>query len=60
MIEQLQMLKVRDVVRLTSLSRPTIYRMIKRDEFPRQIKLSKYRVAWRAAEIEAWLNSQRH
>lgn len=58
MSEQLQMLKVRDVVRLTSLSRPTIYRMVKRGEFPRQIKLSKYRVAWRFSEIEAWLNSQ--
>lgn len=58
MIEQLQLLKLRDVTRLTSLHHATIYRLMKRDEFPRQIRLGQRRVAWRASEVSDWINRQ--
>jgi prophage regulatory protein len=58
MTEQLQLLKIRDVTRLTSLHRATIYRAIERGEFPKQVRISRSRVAWRAAEISDWINRQ--
>jgi prophage regulatory protein len=59
MTEQTQLLKLRDVTRLTTLHHATIYRMIKRDEFPKQIRISRKRVVWRASDVEAWLNRQK-
>lgn len=58
MTEQLQILKMRDVARLTSLHRATIYRLIEREEFPRQIRLGRRRVGWRAADVNAWIERQ--
>lgn len=53
--EQLQLLKIGEVARLTSMHRATIYRLVAAGEFPPQIRVSKQRVAWRAADIEAWI-----
>jgi prophage regulatory protein len=41
--------------RLVPLSDATIWRLERRDEFPRRISISPGRVAWRRSEIEAWL-----
>lgn len=42
----------------TSLSRCTVYRLVKSGQFPKQIRLSAGRVGWRKSDIEAWLNEQ--
>lgn len=49
-----RLLKMRDVERETSLHRATIYRHIKRGDFPQPIRLTKDRVAWSERDIEAW------
>lgn len=49
-----RLLKMSDVVREVSLHRATIYRMIRRGEFPRSHPISRGRVAWREDEVEAW------
>jgi prophage regulatory protein len=46
------------VEELTSLSRTTRWRMERRGEFPRSVRLSPGRVGWRQAEIEAWIRSR--
>jgi prophage regulatory protein len=46
------------VEELTSLSRTTRWRMERRGEFPRRVRLSPGRVGWRQAEIEAWIRSR--
>ena len=51
-------LSLSDVKRLTSLSKSTIYRLIKAGEFPKAIKITARRVAWRAAEINGWLEQK--
>lgn len=51
-------LAIRDVVKQTSLSRATIYRMIARNEFPAPIKVSTQRVAWFESAIDAWKDHQ--
>jgi prophage regulatory protein len=41
--------------RLVPISEATVWRMERRGEFPRRIRVSAKRVAWRRSEIEAWL-----
>jgi prophage regulatory protein len=47
-------LRLDDVTRITGVPRSTIYDLIKRKQFPEQIKLSERMVAWSAAEISDW------
>ena len=42
---------------VTGLSRSTVYRMVAAGAFPRSVKISKARVAWREREVLAWLAS---
>ena len=44
-----------DVVTMTGMSRPTVYRMIKDGMFPASIKLSPGAVGWLRTEIEQWV-----
>ncbi|MEC8081456.1 MAG: AlpA family phage regulatory protein [Pseudomonadota bacterium] len=46
-----------EVERLTSLHKSSIYRLMKEGKFPKPLRLSTMRVAWRLADIEAWVNS---
>jgi prophage regulatory protein len=46
------------VVKLVTLSKCTIYRLIKAGLFPKPIKLSPGRVAWRKIDIEEWEEKQ--
>jgi prophage regulatory protein len=43
------------VTALTTLSKSTIYRLIKTGSFPRPVRLSRMRVAWRQTDIEAFM-----
>jgi len=47
--------KLKDVVPLSTAS---IYRLIKKGEFPKQIKLSERSSGWLLEEIEQWLENQ--
>jgi prophage regulatory protein len=46
------------VEELTSLSRTTRWRMERRGDFPKRVRLSPGRVGWRQEEIEAWIRSR--
>ena len=46
------------VVAASGISRSTIYEMIQRGEFPKQVKLDARAVGWRRRNIEAWLDSR--
>lgn len=45
---------VQEVVKITTLSRTTIYRMLDAGTFPRPIHLSPNRIGWRASVIARW------
>ena len=53
-------LRLRDVVDLTTISKSRLYLLMARqdDPFPRPIRLGVRAVGWRKAEIEAWLDSR--
>jgi prophage regulatory protein len=44
-----------EVVERVRLSRCTIWRLEKVGRFPKRVKIGFKRVAWRAAEIDAWI-----
>ncbi|KVA11923.1 hypothetical protein WI41_07520 [Burkholderia latens] len=47
-----------EVMAKTALSHTTIYFLMGRGEFPKQIKLGRRIVAWREAEIDAWIETR--
>lgn len=53
-MQDLEFIHIREVMRMTSLSKKNIYRMIGAGQFPRQVVLSARRVAWLKSDIAAW------
>lgn len=51
------LLRVGEVVRLTGLSRATIYEREKRGAFPRRRQVGAASVAWDEAEVVAWMQN---
>ena len=54
----MKILKQKEVVHLTGLSRVTIWRLEQRGEFPEKIVLSPNRVGWIEDEISDWIASR--
>jgi prophage regulatory protein len=42
------------VLEIVPLSYPTLWVMMRRGEFPKPIRISKQRVAWKISEVHAW------
>ena len=53
-----KLIKLKTVCELTTFSSATIYRLIKKGEFPRQIKLSERSSCWLLEDINAWLEQR--
>jgi prophage regulatory protein len=47
----------KDAIVITSLSRPTIYRMIKTGTFPKPVNLGLRRIGWPLNVLEDWVSS---
>jgi prophage regulatory protein len=47
-------LRLQAVIRVTGLSRSTLYRLIADERFPRPVQLGPRAVAWRRTDIDAW------
>jgi prophage regulatory protein len=47
-------LRLHAVLRLTGLSRSTVYRLIADERFPRPVQLGPRAVAWRRVDVDAW------
>lgn len=41
---------------ITGLSQTTIWRLQKSGDFPRSVRISPNRIAWRASDLAAWLS----
>jgi len=53
-----QIIKLPAVRELTTLSSATIYRLISKGEFPKQIKLAERSSGWLKSEVDDWLESK--
>lgn len=51
----MKMLRLRDVIDKTGLSRSSIYRYISLNKFPKPVHLGENTVAWVEHEIDDWL-----
>lgn len=56
--EKMKIIKLPDVMRITSLSRASIYAFIQKGQFPRQIRLGQKSVGWLSSEIESWITQR--
>jgi prophage regulatory protein len=48
--------RLRDVLRITSLSRPTLYRRIAARRFPAPVHLGGRARGWASASLQAWID----
>lgn len=49
------LLRLKDVRRITSLGKSTIYRLEKAGRFPQKIAITQGSVGWRLSDINAWI-----
>ena len=47
-------IRLKEVMNITGLGKTTIYGMVDRGEFPKQIQISKRCVAWQESKIKAF------
>lgn len=52
--DDVELIRVAEVLRITGLSRSTLYEKMLDGSFPKQIKLGPRSVAWVKSEVQAW------
>ena len=53
-----QILKLSEIIEITGLSRSSIYRLAKNNQFPKPIKLGERSSGWVRSEFDLWLNER--
>lgn len=54
----MKILNPHEVVKLTGLSRVTLWRLEKSGKFPQRVNLTASRVGWIETEIDEWIESR--
>ncbi|MCI4400265.1 MAG: AlpA family phage regulatory protein [Campylobacteraceae bacterium] len=52
-----QLLRLKQVVQLTNISRATIWRWVKAGSFPKPMKITNRVVVWKNSDIQAYIAS---
>ena len=52
------LIRLREVMKITGFGRSQIYKLINIGEFPKQIQISPGSVAWLESELEAWMEER--
>ncbi|GIU35995.1 hypothetical protein TUM4433_34120 [Shewanella schlegeliana] len=52
------LIKIKEVIQMTSLSRSTIYTKMNQQDFPKSISLSSRSVVWVRKELEDWIQNK--
>ena len=58
MDESKRILRQREVLQMTGLSRTTLWRLEKNGDFPQRLKLGPRAVGWPASAVDEWLGSR--
>ena len=53
-----KILRLKDVIDKTGLSRSSIYQFMKDDQFPKSIPLGARAVGWRESDLDQWIEKQ--
>ena len=59
-MSDLKVIKIAKVKELTALSAASIYRLMKKGAFPKQVKLAERSSGWFIEEIYDWLENKRN
>lgn len=59
MVEQDRVVRIKEVVKLTGISRTSLYRAMAAGTFPRQVDIGMRATAWMLSDVQAWLASRR-
>jgi prophage regulatory protein len=51
-------IRIKELAIMLSIGRSTIYKLMKKNQFPQQIKLSERTVVWRLSVINEWINER--
>lgn len=54
----MKILNLKEVEKKTSICKTTIYKLIKKDEFPVGTKLTEMRVGWLESQIDEWISTK--
>lgn len=52
-----RLIRLPEVIQITSISRTQIYRLIAAGTFPKQRRISHKVAAWKESEVAAWIDS---
>ena len=53
-----RLLRLPEVLEIVPIKKTTLYDLMRRGSFPKNIQLGSNMVAWLASEIEEWINTQ--
>ena len=53
-----RILRIKDVIKKTGLSKSTMYMEIERGHFPKPVQLTRRSVGWLESEVEQWVASR--
>ena len=53
-----KLLKLKDVLAITGLSRSYVYALAQQDQFPKPVKLTERSSAWVEAEVAEWIEGR--
>ena len=56
----MKLLRLKEVIAVTGLSRSTINRKVEAGQFPRPVSLGPRAVAWRSDELDSWIADLKH
>ena len=56
----MRLIRMKEVMHLTGLSRPSVYRLMKDGLFPNSIELGERSVAWVDDEVHEWVDQKIH
>ena len=54
----MRIMRLKEVIEKTGLSRSTIYNLISQGKFPKQIELGARSVGWVDTEVDEWLKAK--
>ena len=54
-VSDMNLLRINDVVKKTSIGKSTIWAWVKDEKFPKPIKLSERISVWKESNIDAWI-----
>ena len=55
---EIRLMRLSEVIRLTGLSRSTVYLLISRGQFPKPVRITERAVAWSSSVVQLWIETK--